>query len=227
MRTLGSIGLALLIATGVASAQQPEISGNWELQAGGRRVPEARLTAGVTRAVMDGIAAKDAHAMRWCHALGIPFTMADNGRPIEIRQGSRYVTVVAESTLAPVRYLYLNRKTHINKDEFEPTTGGDSVARWEGDTLVVETIGFSGVKGMLSIPGGGYRTEATRLTERYRLLNNGNVLAVSFTWEDPAVFAAPHTYEYRYQRLPPTYEPRQPLPCDAFDEERVAFLEKK
>ena len=227
MSTLGSMAIAVVLVAATASAQQPDISGNWELPVDGRRVPAAKLAPVVTRAVLDDVTAKDARSIRWCHPLGMPFTMADHGRPIEIRQGSRYLTVVAESTLAPVRYLYLSRTNHITKEEFEPTTSGDSVARWDGDALVVDTVGFSATKGLLAIPGGGYRTEATHLTERYRLLNNGAILSVTFTWEDPTVFLAPHTYEYRYQRLPASYEPRAPLPCDAFDQARIAFLGQK
>ena len=227
MRTLAAVVFAFTVAGATAFAQQRDVSGSWELFQDGRRIPAARLVAKVTPEVLNEIAAKDARSIRWCLPLGMPFTMgAQHGRPLQISQGSRYITLVAESTLAPVRYLYLNRKTHITKEEFEPTTSGDSIARWDGDTLIVETVGFSGTKGMLAIPGGGYRTEETRLTERYRLLNSGNVLSVTFTWEDPAVFATPHAYEYRYQRLPASYEPRQSLPCDAFDKERVAFLEQ-
>ena len=228
IKTLTCTAVAVALAGAATAAQQRDISGTWELPLDGRRVPTARLAPGVTPAVLDDVAAKDARSIRWCLPLGMPFTMGGaHGRPLEIRQGSRYVTIVAESTLAPVRYLYLTRSSHINKEEFEPTTSGDSIARWEGDTLLVDTVGFSGTKGMLALPGGGFRTETTHLTERYRLLNNGSILSVTFTWEDPAVFLAPHTYEYRYQRLPARYEPRPPLPCDAFDQSRVAFLEQR
>jgi len=48
---------------------------------------------------------------------------------------------------------------------------------------------------------------------------------VTFTWTDPAVFAAPHTYEFRYQRAEPGYEARPYARCDPFDAERTAFLE--
>jgi hypothetical protein len=227
MRRLGAIAITLALAGATVSAQQRDISGSWELPVDGRRVPAATLAPAVTRVVLDDVAAKDARSIRWCLPLGMPFTMADHGRPIEIRQGSRHVAIVAESTLAPVRYLYLSRTAHIKNEEFEPTTSGDAIARWDGDTMVVDTVGFSGTKGMLAIPGGGYRTEATHLIERYRLLNNGAILSVTFTWEDPNVFLAPHSYEFRYHRLPPNYEPRSPLPCDAFDQGRTTFLGQK
>lgn len=220
------IAAAIALGASSAAAQQRDISGSWELSFDGRRVPSASLVPGVTPAMLEDIAQKDAQAVRWCLLLGLPFTMTQS-RPIDIRQGTRHIVISAESQVAPTRYLYLNRATHINKEEFEPTTSGDSIARWEGDTLVVETVGFSATKGMLSIPGGGYRTEDTRLTERFRLLKNGSMLSVTSTWEDPKVFRAPHTYELRYQRLPANYAPRPALACDAFDAERVAFLEQR
>lgn len=227
MTRAACVAVALVLASGTASAQPRDISGYWELPVDGRRVPAAALVPAVTPALLEKVAEQDARSIRWCLPLGLPFTMAGHGRPIEIRQGPRYATIVAESTVAPVRYLYLSRTVHIGKEEFEPTTSGDSIARWDGDTLVVETVGFSGMKGQLSIPGGGFRTEETRLTERYRLLDNGSILSVTFTWTDPNVFQSPHTYEYRYQRLPATYEPRPPLACDAFDTARTAFLERR
>ena len=67
--------------------------------------------------------------------------------------------------------------------------------------------------------------QKSRLVELYRLLKDGAVLSVTFTWTDPTVFRTPHSYEYRYNRLPSTYEPRQWLPCDPHDEERAKFLE--
>jgi len=220
------IAAAIALGASSAAAQQRDISGSWELSFDGRRVPTASLVPGVTPAMLEDIAQKDAQSVRWCLLLGLPFTMTQS-RPIDIRQGTRHIVISAESQVAPTRYLYLNRATHINKEEFEPTTSGDSIARWEGDTLVVETVGFSATKGMRSIPGGGYRTEDTRLTERFRLLKNGSMLSVTSTWEDPKVFRAPHTYELRYQRLPANYAPRPALACDAFDAERVAFLEQR
>ena len=109
-------------------------------------------------------------------------------------------------------------------DIFDPTTNGDSIARWEGDTLIVDTIGFDGAKGVTMIPGGGYRSSDSHLIERFRLMNDGAVLSVTFIWEDAKVFRTPHTYEFRYVRAPRPYEAQPPLPCNPFDEQRTAFL---
>jgi len=68
----------------------------------------------------------------------------------------------------------------------DPTWMGDSVGHWEGDTLVVDTIGFND-KTEIS----GYKhTEALHLVERYTR-NDYNTLQYEATLEDPNVFAEP------------------------------------
>ena len=226
-----ALALLSLVTAAAMRAHAPQdgqgsrdISGFWELNFDSRKVPRASLAPSVTRARIDAQAKGDAYAIRWCNLLGMPFIM-DSGRPLDIRQGATAIIVVPENSSAP-RYLYLNRSAHISDDIYDPSTNGDSIARWEGDTVVVDTTGFHGDHGITAIPGGGFRTEKSRLVERYRLLNDGAVLSVTFTWTDPTVFRVPHSYEYRYSRLPSTYEPRQWLPCNAYDEERAKFLER-
>ena len=131
--------------------------------------------------------------------------------------------IAAENVPNP-RYLYKNRSTHIGDDLYDPSTLGDSIARWDGETLVVDTVGFHPTHGVTAIPGGGYRTGKSHLVERYRLVDNGNILSVTSTWTDRTVFAAPQTYEFRYYRLPASYEPRAGLPCDPYNQLRAGFL---
>jgi hypothetical protein len=231
MRT-HSLLLSLTLVTAAASAvltrgtqappASPRISGNWELSYDSRKVPKAKLAATVTPLKLKRHANMDAHAIRWCNLMGMPFLM-DSGRPIDIREGPTLVMVVAENVPNP-RYLYTNRSTHISPDIYDPSTLGDSIAHWEGDTLVADTIGFHPTHGVTAIPGGGYRTDKSHLVERFRLLENGTVLSVTSTWTDPTVFAVPQTYEYRYYRLPATYEPRPGLPCDPYNQTRADFL---
>ena len=234
-RSRAIVGAVLLVVSAVAwsstaiaqgqTASPPDISGYWELPLDGRHIPPARLTSSVTPAKLRAEANKNAKAIRWCNWVGMPTTM-DVGRPLDIRQGPREIVILAESPVTPVRHLYLNRTAHISKDIFDPTTSGDSIAHWDGDTLVVDTTGFEPTHGVTAIPGGGFRTAASHLVERYRLLRNGAMLSVTFTWTDPAVFATPHSYEFRYQRAEPGYEARPYPRCDPFDAERASFLER-
>jgi hypothetical protein len=131
----------------------PDISGFWELNFDSRQVPRVSLLPSITRAKIDARAKGDAYARRWCNLLGVPFVM-DPWRALDIRQGATAVIIVPENASAP-RYLYTNRAAHISEDILDPSTNGDSVARWEGDTLVVDTIGFHGQRGITAIPGGG------------------------------------------------------------------------
>ena len=210
------------VASAAPASDAPDISGFWALSFDSRKVPPAKLAPGVTRTMLDLHARKDVHAIRWCNLLGTPAVM-DTGTPLDIRQGTTAIIIALENNSAP-RYLYLNRKDHISKDIYEESTNGDSVAHWEGDTLVVDTIGFHATRGVTSIPGGGFKTENSHLVERYRLFESGSVLSVISTWTDPKVFRLPHTYESRYYRMPKHYEPLFAFSCNPYDEVRADFL---
>jgi hypothetical protein len=209
-------------AAPAAAFDAHDISGYWELSFDSRHVPPATLAATVTPAMRAAKRKQDEYATRWCNWIGMPAAM-DATRPIDIRQGRREIVMNFE-TIATPRHIYLDRSKHIDKDVYDATTMGDSIARWEGDTLVVDTVGFDGAKGLSAIPGGGFRTSDSHLVERYRLMNGGGVLSVTFTWSDAKVYRTPHTYEYRYYRAPASYEAQPPIWCDPFDEGRAAFL---
>jgi hypothetical protein len=201
----------------------PDLSGYWELRFDSANIPKARLTAGMTRARLAAQAKKDAHAQRWCNWLGASFMMGDY-RPIDIRQGRREVVIIFEMQNAVARHLYLNRGEHVDADVFDKSTNGDSIARWEGDVLIAETIGFADDRGVTAIPGGGFRTSSSKLVERFRLLPGGQILSVVSTWTDPKIFLAPHTYERRYYRAPKEYEGRR-IACAPGDvEERTRYM---
>jgi hypothetical protein len=222
--------LALLAAVATARAGAPaaaafdrhDISGFWELSYDGRNIPQAALQPSITPAVLAQQAAKDANARRWCHFIGMPMAM-DSPRPIDIRQSAHEVLINFEWRATP-RHIYLDRKDNMVLEEYDLTSGGDSVGHWEGDTFIVTTVGIDGDKGQTLLPGGGFRTTDSKLTERFRLSNDGKALIVTFTWEDPKVFARPHTYAYRYTRAPKFYEVQAPLECDPLDTERAEFL---
>lgn len=199
-----------------------DLSGYWSLSFDSRKVPQANLAPGVTKTMIEAHAKADAHAIRWCNLLGVPFSM-DAGVPLDIRIGTREMIIDASTNSEP-RHIYFRDK-HVNPDIFDPSTIGDSIGHWEGDTLVVDTIGFNGKRGLTTIPGGGFRTETSHLVEHYQLLENGAILSVTFTWTDPKVFRTPHMYEFRYYRLPKTYEPLGAISCNPYDDVRSKFLE--
>ena len=201
------------------SVSHPDLSGYWELRYDSSSIPTASLT---TQAAADqpNQRQRDLEAIRWCINVGVPALMGDPA-PLDIRQGPTVTAVVAKSP-SSVRYIYTDGRNHPDKDDLEPTTNGHSVAHWEGDTLVVDTVGFND-RGVRSIPGGGVRTPDSHLIERYRLLENGRRLSVTFTWDDPKIFQKPHTYEFRYYKVSRISEPRV-YNCNSNDADRAKFL---
>jgi hypothetical protein len=205
-----------------------EISGYWMLPPDardGRLVPDAPLLPAVTPQKLAEVAAKDRETVRYCRQIGLPAAMA-LGSPYNIRVSPELMVVISEYAPAQNRNIFLNRKEHIPDEAYDRGVYGDSIARWEGDVLVVDTTMFDPERGILSIPGGGFRSADAKLVERFRLLKNGQVLQVVSTWTDANVFRAPHTYEYRFNRMPPDYDGKLGSGCDPYDEERVAFLGK-
>ena len=73
---------------------------------------------------------------------------------------------------------------------------GDSIGRWEGDTLVIETTNFH--------PLHGFRNSWENLKVTERLTRKDLVtLSYRFTVEDPTTFTAPFTGELEFRAMPP------------------------
>jgi hypothetical protein len=70
-----------------------------------------------------------------------------------------------------------------------PTFLGQSVGAWQGNTLVIDTIGFNDATLLddLGMP----HSDALHLTERYQLSNNGKQLTLRVTIDDPQTFEHP------------------------------------
>jgi hypothetical protein len=87
-----------------------------------------------------------------------------------------------------VRTIYLDGREHPK--DFVPTGYGHSVGRWEGDTLVVDTVGFS-EKFWLDRAGSPH-TEHMRVTEKFTRTNMTS-MTYEYTVDDPYTYSAPWT----------------------------------
>ncbi len=85
----------------------------------------------------------------------------------------------------------------------DPSYLGYSVGHWEGDTLVVETVGFND-KEWVDLYGNP-RTSTTHLTERYRRLNH-ETLEQQIIIDDPKVFTKPWVSPPKLHKLEPGWE---------------------
>jgi hypothetical protein len=122
----------------------------------------------------------------YCLLPGVP-RIQTNPMPLEILQTPKEVAILYEA-FRVWRRIPLNDKLE-HPDDLTPTWMGDSVGRWEGDTFVVDTIGFND---KTWIGGNGtIHTEQMHVVERYTLNDDG-----SMTWqatvEDPGALTKPY-----------------------------------
>jgi hypothetical protein len=76
-----------------------------------------------------------------------------------------------------------------------PSYVGDSVAHWEGDTLVVDSVGFNGRGGEMSV-----FSDKLHVTTRISKSADDNTLTLSSTYEDPVYYTAPFTRTTKLRR---------------------------
>jgi hypothetical protein len=104
----------------------------------------------------------------------------------------------------PYRIVPTDGRAH-SKDP-NPSYYGHSVGRWEGNTLVVESVGF--VEETWFGEGGYFHSDAMRVTERF--WRSGENLAYQATVDDPKVLTAPWTMPARLVK--PSTEPLEESP---------------
>ena len=149
---------------------------------------------------LSGAAAYSREARCW--ATGVPAFHLNPGAMYVVQTPSEVLLFLA----GRVRRIHLNVPHSANP---KPSWYGESVGTYEnGDTLVVDTIGFNDKTYVDS-----YRTPHTtqlHVVERFKLINGGDTLEVSFRVEDPGAFNAPWTGTRNRQRVK-----RGPLEPDA------------
>ena len=119
-----------------------------------------------------------------CLPRGVPDTIGEP-YPIQIVQNSFEVVILYEAG-EYFRVIPTDGRGHPK--DLDPTWMGDSVGHWEGDTLVVDAIGFND-----KVSVGEYRhTTAYHVVERFQRTAY-DTLKYSATIDDPNVFAAPWT----------------------------------
>jgi hypothetical protein len=83
------------------------------------------------------------------------------------------------------RQVFLDGRGHPSN--WDPTWMGHSTGKWEGDVLVVDTVGFNDRSWL---GGGAPHTEMLHMTERYRRVDFGHMEAL-VTFEDPGALVKP------------------------------------
>jgi len=120
-----------------------------------------------------------------CLPPGMPGIMTQP-YPMEFLMTPGKVTIVIEA-YTEVRHIYTDGRP-LPQDP-DPNFFGTSVGHWEGDTLVVETVGFND---HVEIARGVPHSEKMKITERFRLTDT-DTMAMETTITDPVVLTEPYT----------------------------------
>jgi hypothetical protein len=190
-------GPAPRLANGV-----PDLSGVWM---GGGGVSERDLKPGDAivlladaKKLVDTRLLKDdpeAH----CLPTGVPRM---NPYPWRMVQSidQKYIFILFEGNIHTYRQIYLDGRKH--PDDPDPTWYGHSTGKWEGDTLVVDTVGYNDKFwfGANKLP----HTTKLHTIERYTR-TDANTLQWDITIDDPGSYAKPFTVRTK-ARLEPTWE---------------------
>lgn len=211
----GALGALLCMLALHAQAQEhgdPGLGGTWEASFARGGNPGARSPRAAPplkpeymrawEARQAEIAAANARgeplatAATFCLPQGVPAMMGGGGPfPTEILLSPGQVTVIQEA-YNQVRRIYLD-KPQLPIEDVEPGFYGRSVGRWEGDTLVVDTIGIKESVRYRDVP----HSANMRITERiYR--PQPDVLWDEVTIEDPEVLTEPWAFTFVLRRLP-------------------------
>jgi hypothetical protein len=139
-----------------------------------------------------------------CVPLGVPQTFV-TPYPFQVIQKQNFVVMLFEYPNT-FRFIPLDGRPH--SPDPDPTWMGESVGRWDGDTLVVDSIGFN-EKTEVS---GYMHTTALHVMERFRRVANG--LQYDVTVEDPNVFAKPWVFPMRVLPARPEEERVDEFVCE-------------
>jgi hypothetical protein len=119
-----------------------------------------------------------------CMPAGVPRI----GPPTQIVQTAQYVIFFYGGNTNQFRIIPVDGRGHDPARAQDISYFGDAVGRWEGDTLVVESVGFND-ETWLDFVGGYFHSYDMKVTERLR--REGNVIHYQATVEDPNVLLQP------------------------------------
>ena len=160
---------------------KPQFQKEWQARTQAARDASAKGTPLADRATM-------------CLPEGMPAMMGATF-PIEILQSKGQVTIIEEA-FTQVRRILLDQPQKP-VDDVEPGFYGHSVGKWEGSTLVVDTVGVRENVIFQNAP----HSANMRIKERISLGTNG-ILRNEITIEDPATLEKPWTVTFAYRRIP-------------------------
>jgi hypothetical protein len=162
----------------------PPVVGSNERPAGREGAPYQEWAAKKVRESFNKRAIDDPTAL--CLPPGVPRSVMLGLFPQKIVQTPKEIVVLYEY-MNTFRMIPLNAK---HPDDVLASYMGDSVGHWEGDTLVVDVIGFNDKTWLAGT--GTFHSEALHVTERYTRVDRDRI-DYEVTMDDPKVFTKPWT----------------------------------
>jgi hypothetical protein len=130
-----------------------------------------------------------------CMPAGVPAFHLYGFQPLYFVQTPKQVVMIYSND-QQVRRVYLDVPHSANP---KPSWYGESVGRYEGDTLVIDTIGLNDKTFVNTFRTP--HTEKLHVVERVKLVDSGQAMQVDITFEDPDAFNAPWSVRQRYDRI--------------------------
>ena len=149
-----------------------------------------------------------------CYPAGVPAFLLYPVQPVYFIQGPKEVVMIWQAD-HQVRHIWLADK---HSPQVKTSWYGESIGHYEGDTLVVDTIGLDD-RSVVD----GYQTPHTKqlhVVERFHLINGGKTLEVNLHVEDPGTFTSPWDATQRYRRVEPDVS-KNPDPLNALSSTSV------
>ena len=208
-RSLIALAFSLAALPALARPVHPDFTGLWLLQTGEKRAAPKEVEGLLTpqgKARMDarnaqlaaGFPQSEGHVR--CEPAGMP-QMMTAPFAVQIMQNADRIVLNAEVSNLPRTIVF--KRAHPGPDDLDPNWNGDSIARWQGRALLIDTIGFNDSDALdFNFDPPVFRTEALHLTELWTLQDGGKTLVDRMTLDDPKTFTRPVVVTYRYARRP-------------------------
>jgi hypothetical protein len=120
--------------------------------------------------------------------------------PWRVVQTPTHIFFLFEGNIHSYRQIFMDGRPHPAASDLDPSWYGHSIGRWEGNMLVVDTVGFND-RFWFDFKGHPH-TERLHVVERYTR-TSANTLVNEVTIDDPGAYARPFTVRFTAEAAPP------------------------
>ena len=183
---------------------RPDLTGVW-LRNGGTGNISQGLPKGETMPLrpetlkrMQALRAQDDPQTN-CLPLAVP---RGNPYPFRMVETPTHLFIINES-MHGFRQVFMDGRKHPAEADLEPNWHGHSIGWWEGDTLVIDTVGFNDLTWMDNY--GHLHSDKMHTVERYTRTDLGN-MRIEILIDDPVAYTRPFTLTFAAQLMGPGQE---------------------